>query len=178
MSQHAHDPEMSDVERALSTLQPTKARLDRDRLMFEAGRRSMIVPSRLRWAWPAVAASLAAVVLGQTVALGRRPAPELVERVVIVREPAVELEKPVGAVVILSRTADGPRRRADDVTSAEPSLSLRRQIERYGLEGIPNPSPFLTLSAGAGGPSDASPDSHEVLRPYDLDKVLDIGGPS
>jgi len=178
MSQFTPEPEMTEFEQSLAALSPSRGALDRDRLMFEAGRRSATSPSRLRWAWPAVAASLTVVALGQTFALSRRPEPRVVERVVIVREPTVDEANPVEPVVILSRNTFPPQARSDDPISAGANLSLRRQIERYGLEGLPNPSPFLTFSTGTGDPSEAPLNDSTPLRPYDLEKFLDTGGPS
>jgi hypothetical protein len=178
MSRFTPEPEMTEFEQPLAALSPSRGAFDRDRLMFEAGRRSATAPSRLAWAWPAVAASLAAVVLGQTIALSRRPEPRVVDRLVFVQRPAPAPEKPAESVVILSRRADSSEVRPEHITFPEPGLSLRRQIERHGLEGLPELTPFLTFSEGAGGASEDPPEGPEPLHPYDLDKFLDMGGPS
>ena len=178
MSRFTPEPEMNEFEQSLAALSPSRGFLDRDRLMFEAGRRSAARTDRFRWAWPAVAASLAAVALGQSFALSRRPAPEIVDRLVIVREPAVEKAKPIEPVVILIENAAPPEVPRDEPISANPYLALRRQIERHGLEGLPNPAPFLTFSEGADGAIEAPLDNPRPLRPYDLAEFLDTGGPS
>lgn len=177
MPEDAHDPEMTDLEHALSALQPTKGRLDRDRLMFEAGRRSAIAPSRPRWAWPAVAASLAAVVLGQTVALGRRPEPRVVDRLVYIPRPAVAPVDVAEPVVILNRNPGAASSARLDAPAGSPFLLLSRQVERFGLEGLPDPPPLLTLSVGREANLGFVPNAPDVLRRYELDKVLDLGGP-
>ncbi len=169
---------MTEFEQSLAALSPSRGVFDRDRLMFEAGRRSVSSPTRLRWFWPAVAASLAAVVLGQTFALSRRPAPRVVDRLVFVQPPASAPEKQSEPVVILSRNETPRGVPSDDPISVNPYLSLRRQLGRHGLEGLPNPAPFLTLTEGAGRTSDVPLDDSRPLRPYDLGEFLDTGGPS
>jgi hypothetical protein len=176
MSQYTPEPEMTEFEQSLAALSPSRGRLDRDRLMFEAGRRSAIAPRRATWAWPAVAASLAAVVLGQTFALTRRPEPRIVERVVVVYEPADVSAQPVAPVVVLSRNP-APEADRPDESAESPYLRLRRQIERFGLDGLPEPSPLLTLSGGRESPTGFAPNAPDVLRRFQLDQVLDRGGP-
>ena len=72
----------------LGSLEPARSRIDRDLVMFRAGQAS-VRPSRMgRRAWNAIAASLALVALGEGVLLAHRPPPQVVEEVVVVREPA------------------------------------------------------------------------------------------
>ena len=62
MPQIPPDPELKAIESALGELIPLSSRLDRDKLMFQAGAMSRPAASPRRWVWPAIAA-----------ALGRRP---------------------------------------------------------------------------------------------------------
>jgi hypothetical protein len=176
MPEHTHDLEMTDLERALGAFRPAAARLDRDRLMFEAGRRSAAAPARSRWAWPAVAASLAAVALGQAAALNRRSDPTVVERVVFVPRPADSAEPARPTALSVPVAADSDERRPEPPPENR-YLQISRQVERYGLDGLPDPTPLLTLSAGGEALPGFSPNSPDVLRRYKLDKVLDLGGP-
>ncbi len=94
--QDRQEPGLTELESALKALAPAPAVVDRDRLMFEAGvasaRRSVSVARRL--AWPSIAAALGLIVAGESAALVLQPGPRVVERVVVVREPAVPaLEK-------------------------------------------------------------------------------------
>ena len=74
------NPAQRKIEAALGDLAPSAPTIDRDDLMFRAGRASAPRSTRLPWA---VAILLAA---GLTVALAARPEPRVVER--IVRIPA------------------------------------------------------------------------------------------
>jgi hypothetical protein len=72
MSHEAPDPQLAALEAALKTLTPLPGRIERDRLMFQAGQASV---ARRPWLWPgttAVMTLLAAVFAGL---LLHRPAP-------------------------------------------------------------------------------------------------------
>lgn len=88
-------PHLTEIEAALQALAPSPSRIDRDRLMFEAGARSRSAAPRRRWLWPSIAAGLAAVVVGESAILARRPSPQVIERVVVVREPAEPAPSPI-----------------------------------------------------------------------------------
>src|SRR4051794_27865698 len=91
MSQDPLDPELEAVESALGRLAPARSRLDRDRLMFQAGAKSVRSGSRRHWVWPSIAASLAVVVLSESLVLATRPDPRVV---VVRREEAQEAVEP------------------------------------------------------------------------------------
>jgi hypothetical protein len=79
-------PEMTPFEAALAAVGPAPARLDRDALMYAAGRRSV----RRDWRWPALAGVLAVVSLAlvtRMIVAG----PRVVERIVVVHESAAEV---------------------------------------------------------------------------------------
>ena len=92
MSQEPLDPELKAVESTLGRLAPARSRLDRDRLMFQAGAMSV----RLR-----IASTLGLavgrgdarplVVVSESVALATRSDP----RVVVVRQEAVPAQQAV-----------------------------------------------------------------------------------
>ena len=108
-------PELKPIESALEALVPLPARLDRDRLLYEAGR--MAGPSGRshgrRYMWPAIAAALAAMLV---VSLVARPEPRIVER--IVRVP-VEAPSPV-ARAPESDVSPGPAVAVAGVRQREP----------------------------------------------------------
>lgn len=75
--------DLSALEAALASLTPRADRLDRDRLMFLAGRASAAPPPspRLR-TWQAAFAAMSAVAASLLVALVVQPGPQVVERIV------------------------------------------------------------------------------------------------
>jgi hypothetical protein len=131
MSQPTHDPELTAVERALAGLAPSAGALDRDGLMFAAGRRS----ARPGWAWrgAAVASTLAAAVLGALVLL--RPEPEPVVRIEYRVVPGPHEVAPLPTApeeVAPPRTPSSPQPETN-------YLTLRQQVERWGDAGLPAP---------------------------------------
>ena len=82
MPQIPPDRELKAIESALGELIPVSSRLDRDKLMFQAGAMSKPAPSR-RWAWPAITAVLSVALAGESLFSWRaRPAPQDVEQIV------------------------------------------------------------------------------------------------
>lgn len=71
MSESAHDPQLNALEAALTALQPSPPTLDRDRLLFQAGKMSV----KPNWGWPALAltSTLTALVLGVLLAIPSEP---------------------------------------------------------------------------------------------------------
>ncbi|MGC8643220.1 MAG: hypothetical protein ACP5XB_25445 [Isosphaeraceae bacterium] len=174
MSQVPPDSELKEIERALGQLSPARGRLDRDWIMFQAGVLHAQARSHRRWVWPSIAATLALVALSESVALAIRPAP----RVVIVQQPAVpplpeSRRAEPDPVEILSQAPPSEEER-DDLWSmgGGEALALRRQVLRFGVDGLPDPPPLLSQSDGN------AEESSPPLRRYDFDKVFKLGGPS
>lgn len=111
---------------ALQSLAPNPGHLDRDRLMFEAGRHSTR-PSRL---WPAATmfSTACAAVLAGVVVL--RPSPEPVVRVVEVRVPLEVETTPASTDVTPLPTADLPRPEVPNTRYAR----LQDHVLRWGLD--------------------------------------------
>jgi hypothetical protein len=176
MSQEPLDPELRTIEEELGRLAPARSRLDRDRLMFQAGVLSARSPARHRWVWPSIAAVLALLAMSESIVLAVRPG----ARVVLVQAPAPQ-EQPASrpSVEVLS-DAEPPRRTAPDLwlPGDSASLWLKRQVLRFGLEGLPDPPPLLTQARRSGPVPRTGSDPDAPLRRYEIDKVLDLGGPS
>jgi hypothetical protein len=199
MSQVPEDPELEEVEAALRTLVPGPSRLDRDRLLFEAGASSTRGGPWHRWAWPSAAAVLAMAVAAESVLLANRPAPTVVERLVVIHEPpavppfgsataeasaAGETLDPVGAftneVVVPNRRDEAASDPSDApapsrwLTAAD-SRRLRDFALRFDADRLPEP-PRWNANVGdpAGGPG-ASPASVGELRRLGLEKWLNPG---
>jgi len=136
MSQRKMNDELAAFEAALASLSPAESRIDRDRLMYLAGRVSGASagakPPRggpLRASlWPvATAASLLAAVTVVAMFLGRGP--RVVEKVVYVR---VDVEKP----------QPEPRRPQSSAVAGQERqparyLELRRLIVAQGVDALP-----------------------------------------
>jgi hypothetical protein len=146
MSEYMPEERLSDLEAALAALRPLPAQLDRDRLMFRAGRRSQ----PLRWLWPAATALMTAATIMLAVVLVTRPAPQRVERIVHV--PIKEMVSPPDPNPEVPPTPPEPE--VFTSTEAEPGAgatnyySQQRQVMRWGLDGLrqpPAPSPELPL---------------------------------
>lgn len=194
MSQVPPEPEqeLEEVEAALRALVPGPSTLDRDRLMFEAGTLSNRRTPWRHQGWPAAAAVLALALAGESWLLAIRPAPRVVERLVVVREPS---EPPSSrSAAPQSRWADAPlvptsdgllSDRPDDpsdaglstrwVTVAD-SHRLHGDAPRFGFDGPPEP-PRRDENGGGGqsGSTGRSPASVGALRRLELEKWLNPG---
>ena len=172
------DPELNPIESPLGRLAPARSRIDRDRLMFQAGVNSARTRLPGRWVWPSIAATLAVVALSESVALAVRPGPSVVvvqQPAPLAKEQAVKPE-PV-EILIQAPPSQSPEPEPWPPAGGE-MLGLRRQVLRFGLEGLPDAPPLLSQADGAAPAPGADSDSPRLLRRYELNKVLDLEGPS
>jgi hypothetical protein len=132
MSDERETPDLSELEAALGALSPRKVTIDRDALMYRAGRSAGARP----WRWATALTSLVAVVLAGALLI--RPT---VDRFVPVPAPAPSPTSP--AEVEPPPTAGG----------AGPAsyLYLQEQVLNRGLDGLP---PF-PVGADLSGPDPA-----------------------
>lgn len=137
MPEQELNPGLSALADALAGLKPRPAALDRDALMFRAGRAS----APRRWAWPLATVAVSLVALGLGVALLVRQ-PRVVERIEYVRVEVPVPAPPTPETPPVPTPADAPSL----VTHEEeaPPLSGVRRLEdhllRWGLDGLP-PAP-------------------------------------
>ena len=101
------------------------------------------------WVWPSIAAALAFVALSESVALAVRPG----SRVIVVQQPATAPEsRPAHPepVQILSQSVPS-RSEGNELWSAGGSeaLAMRRQVLRFGVEGLPDPPSLASQSDGS-----------------------------
>jgi len=187
MSQVPNDPELMAIESALGGLIPAASRLDRDRLMFEAGALSHRGPGPRRWVWPSLATVLALVVAGESLLLALRPAPRVIERLVVVREPAPAPSStrpspssdrsptdPV-PVVLLSQAAASSEASAPSSWASPDSRRLEDLVLRFGLDAFPEPARWLSEPGASLEPLETSPASAGALRRIELERVLNPG---
>jgi hypothetical protein len=133
MSQPPHDPDLTAVERALAGLAPSAGTLNRDALMFAAGRQSV----RRGWAWPAVAAgsAFAAAVLAAFLLL--RPPTVQTVVVEVPQPPREEPSRPADTAA----PSEEPRPPMSPPSRETDYLTLRHQVERWGDAGLPASRP-------------------------------------
>ena len=165
------DPGLNAIEEALCSLSPAGSRIDREFVMYRAGQASAHLSRKGRIAPCAIAASLALVAFGEGVLLAHRPPARIVEKVVVVHEPATApvpiLPSPIPDVT-----------EVPVALSNEDSLSLGQaayerltsQVLRYGLDGLPA-SPRVT------SPPSGPTSSGQMLRD-ELRRLLEPGDPS
>ena len=151
MPERPHESPLTDVERALLTLAPAPPALDRDRLLFEAGRRS--APGRRLW--PCATAALALLAAGLGAAMVLRPAPPPIVRI-------IPMDRPVPP----PPTAPASPEPADESPApAGPGyFQLQEQLLTRGLDGLPEPPPPPAVPPEAlehllGTPGRGSPES-------------------
>lgn len=141
----AHDrTELSALETSLGKLSPTPAALDRDRLMYQAGRAS----ARVSWLWPAVAGAASLTAAALALVLAFRPAPLSVveQRVVVIRQqtppvaPAHTETLPEPWVETSVQSDEPPLPQAE-------YLRRRQEVLRWGVDVLPPPAPEGTASS-------------------------------
>lgn len=165
------DLEREAIEAALGALVPVRGRIDRDRVMFQAGQAAARSSRPGRQPWIAIAASLALIALGEAALLAHRPSPRVVERVVVVRQPSPIPLEPADEPIAVS----SPRPKPD---ADPPSLGrtdrerLAALVVRYGLDGLPA-SPRNVWPESRPWPASSGRMLHAELR-----KLLEPGDPS
>ncbi len=154
------NPELEEVEALLGGLKPARVIVDRDRLMFKAGRGSAC--QRSRWVWPGIAAALAVSLVG---VLLHRPAPQQVERIVYVPAELAQPSVPPGPAISPAMPTFEPR--PAPVLPTIPNegnyLQLRREVLEHGVDALPTGTGYagdpvtvrhmLGRSVHEGGPS-------------------------
>jgi hypothetical protein len=187
MPQIPPDPELKAIESALGELIPLSSGLDRDKLMFQAGAISRSTANPRRAVWPAIAAALGVALAAESLFLGTRPAPRVVERIVFVPAPAPAIASAAASQVIASPGPENAPRQS--LTASEPLLFASWAVEsdyqrfqelviRFGLDALPEPPSVVSRSDGgdlspAPGLSPAG-----ALRSLELKRILNPGDPS
>jgi hypothetical protein len=146
MSDQTRDPELTALEAALAALRPVPDAIERDRLMFQAGRASVPRPG---WKGPVGVAGLAVLTFGLGLAVPRPPAPDQ------------RLSSPDSVVI---RSDEG-----SDATSLPRAsyLRLRQVVLRDGIEAMtasPAESPAHPPAA-PDFPERPSPLGNRTFRP-------------
>jgi hypothetical protein len=124
---------LTNLESALGGLAPSAAGLNRDRLLYEAGK--LAAPRRMRWPIAAsVFAGLSAVLALQ---LFVSPAPRTVEVVVYVPTPTPHFESESSPTVV----ANNDSKWGNAFHSSAGYMSLRDQVLYFGADALPAAPP-------------------------------------
>jgi hypothetical protein len=165
--------EAQEMEAALRQFAPRALHLERERLMFLAGRAAAEAeaPARSRWRWQAATVGLGAVAASLALALGIQLTRPPVERIVyrdrpvpqIVVQPAPApppFEQP--AIVATTTVVDAERQTSSPwwpSLAEENVLKLRNVVLRWGVEALP------TSGAAKASPS-SQPTSVELWQEF------------
>lgn len=167
-----NDPEPTTIEAALGALVPARFPINRDLVMFQAGQASARRSSRRSRPWIALAASLALIALGEAALLARRPSPQVVDRVIVVREPApVPLEPADEPIVVAHSPTPRPDVRPLSLGRTN-HQRLAALVIRYGLDGLP------ASPKGVWTESRTWPATSGRMLQAELCKLLEPGDPS
>jgi hypothetical protein len=126
MSENIRDPEMTSLEAALAELAPRSAGINRDQLMYQAGRSAA---RRNGWLAPGIAAVLASAATVAAVLLVHHPEPQIV-RVPATNRAVQPSPRPNTALAVNDIRWE---ERAD-------ALRLRNEILDRGVEALPAPA--------------------------------------
>ncbi|WZO95802.1 hypothetical protein EP7_002772 [Isosphaeraceae bacterium EP7] len=159
------DPDLNALESGLAALPPSRPRLDRDRLMYEAGRAS-VGQTTNRHAWLA-AACVTALAVVEGVLLVNRPGPRVVELLVVdeparATVPAAVKSRPEPIPAPVRSRPSSPL--VDAFLGGEtPYQRLTGQVLRFGLDGLP-PSPPAAWAAVEDSPKTPREQLRDELR--------------
>jgi hypothetical protein len=129
MPEHPIDPELAAVSSQLGGLAPRPAALDRDRLLYEAGRRS-VRRSRL---WPAIAGMFAILSVDLGVRLAYAPPrTEIVYVTKVADENGASKDEERSASVVYESDSEAY------VPGSPGYVGLRNQVVRFGADSLPS----------------------------------------
>jgi hypothetical protein len=186
MPQIPPDPELKAIESILGELVPRSSRLDRDKLMFQAGAITSRGAGRRAWVWPAMTAVLGAVLCGESFFLAGRPAPQVVERVVFVPAPgSAAVSASAGVSQTIARQPPQPvadalgaasePRPVDSWPVASDYRRFQAMVMRFGLDAIQEPSSIAVHTDGDLLQSGTGLAPAGTLRSIELQKILKPG---
>ena len=133
------DPRLNDVAAALTALAPRPPALDRDRILFDAGRASAPRP----WFWRMTAATTTSCAIVLAAVLIFRPIPVPVDRVVYVQvavQPS-QLAPPKEDPIPSPAPAESEPPEPAYSWPTTPYTRLEDRLLRWGLDGLGEPSP-------------------------------------
>ncbi len=143
MSEQARDPALNALESKLTSLTPLPSALDRDYLLYHAGRASV---RGAGWFWRAATGFLLLVTAGLSFVLLHRPVPRIdpvvVERVVYVpaaptlpptTSPSDHVNPPSAHLSAFDAIDEDREKEQSD------NVRIRQQVFRFGVDSLPTP---------------------------------------
>ena len=128
------EPRLNEVAAALAALTPRPPALDRDRLLFRAGRAS--APKPWMWRLTAAASTTLAAVLGVLLVI-RTAAIPLPEIIYVRVEPAPAPPVPAAPSIPIEAAPPAP----PDSWPSTAYTRMEDQVLRWGLDGLAEPAP-------------------------------------
>jgi hypothetical protein len=182
MSQIPPDPELKALESALGELVPVSSRVNRDKLMFQAGAMSNSAASR-RSSWPAIVAVLSLALAAESVFIGTRPAPRVVERTVFVPAPVERAADPAAQELRPPGIPDRHAAAREQLTvgSSEAASGYQRfqnLVIRFGLDAFPERPAFVSREDDGGMSPESRLRPAGALRSLELERIFKPGDPS
>lgn len=139
MPEEEMNRDLAATEAALSTLTPAPSGVDRDKLMFLAGRASAGTslatgaPAGTSWLWPAATAASALIAVCLGAMWFADSGPRVVKEIVFIgREAAPDARPPIGRDPAIARAPKAMR---------AGYLELRQLVLSEGADALPGPSP-------------------------------------
>jgi hypothetical protein len=126
-------PELAALEEQLRQLAPCESNVDRDTLLYQAGRASV----RRRWLWPVATMGSMLTACALAMVLVLRPAP-VVERIVHVPVPVPVNDTPPDSPIVVSE--EPPVVYPVVQEDLSPRHRLQEHLLRWGLDGL-EPAP-------------------------------------
>jgi hypothetical protein len=190
MPQFPPDPELKAIESALGEFVPRSSRLDRDKLMFQAGAISRSTAKPRRWVWPAVTAALTIALAAESLFLGTRPAPWVVERFVLVPAPQPAPAAVEAAAAAQANVSPEPENTRPQLTAASDPFPfawwgvesdyqrLQDLMIRFGLDALPERPAVASRSDGGNRSPSPGLRPAGALRSLELERIFNPGDPS
>lgn len=144
MSYEIPDPDLRALAGALTGLELQPARLDRDQLMYLAGRAAA---RRASWLWPTTTALFGLATLGLFLVQFPKPEPVPQERIVYVTPPDSKPLEPASPVTRPPISVpESPMVVKQDRDPSGPSfLKIRQEVLTGGVEAMLDPPPMAVL---------------------------------
>jgi hypothetical protein len=167
--EHEHEHDQTGLERRLASWLPATTALDRDRMLFEAGRASALAEPSGN-AWPAAAVALALLLAGLGGLFAREHSRRVALETVLAARPPVQAPAPVFAATPPRVAPPGP---APSAERPGPSSYFVLTTRLTAGEGELDFPPVFRKPSAEDPPGETRP-RPPTLRPRGFERVLDL----